>query len=152
MRHRRYRVAVLGAQFVPQLLVDAERDYGAGFMEAGRIIVLRHLVQSQGHVVPRTDPFTRIDCARFQGGRDLACRKIDDDGAEPSQPVIAVIALPSLSALLPRPGRTFGQLVTIFNSRTPCAIAGAGNVAATPATAPARVKKLRRSMGRFLVF
>src|SRR5260370_13033890 len=85
MRHRRYRVAVLGAQFVPQLLVDAERDYGAGFMEAGIIIVLRHLVQSQGHVVPRTDPFTRIDCARFQGGRDLACRKIDDDAAEPSQ-------------------------------------------------------------------
>jgi hypothetical protein len=31
-------------------------------------------------------------------------------------------------------------------------MAGAGNVAATPATAPAWVKKLRRSMARFLGF
>src|SRR5262249_19482394 len=67
-------------------------------------------------------------------------------------PVIAVIARPSLSALLPRPGRPFGQLVTILSSRAPCAMAGAGNVAATPATAPAWVKKLRRSMARFLGF
>src|SRR5215471_17646336 len=67
-------------------------------------------------------------------------------------PVIAVIALPSLSALLPRPGKPFGQLVTILSSRAPCAMAGAGNVADTPATAPARVKKLRLSMARFLWF
>src|SRR5262249_27331588 len=67
-------------------------------------------------------------------------------------PVIAVIARPSLSALLPRPGRPFGQLVTILSSRAPCAMAGAGNVAATPATVPAWVKKLRRSMARFLGF
>src|SRR5262249_36644484 len=57
----------------------------------------------------------------------------------------------SFSAV-PRPGRPFGQLVTIFSSRTPCAMAGAGNVAAAPATAPARVKKPRRSMAHFLVF
>jgi hypothetical protein len=31
-------------------------------------------------------------------------------------------------------------------------MAGAGNVAAAPATAPARVKKLRRSMAHFLWF
>src|SRR5262249_45849811 len=66
--------------------------------------------------------------------------------------VIAVIARPSLSALLPRPGRPFGQLVTILSSWAPCAMAGAGNVAAAPATAPARIKKLRRSMARFLRF
>ena len=58
-------------------------------MEAGVIIELRHLVQSQDHVVPRTDPFTRIDCARFQGGGDFASRKIDDDGAEPPQDLAA---------------------------------------------------------------
>ena len=51
---------------------------------------------------------------------------------------------PSLSALVPRPGSPFGQLVTILSSRAPCAMAGAGNVAATPA--PALTRKLRRSM------
>src|SRR5215471_19361348 len=71
IRQRRYRVAVVGAQSFPQLLVDAERQYGARFMEAGVIIELRYLVQAEDHVVPRTDPFTRVDCARFQGSRDF---------------------------------------------------------------------------------
>src|SRR5260370_32438137 len=58
-------------------------------MEPGVIIELRRLLQSQDHVVPRTDPFTRIDCTRFQGGRDFASRKIDDDGTEPPQDLAA---------------------------------------------------------------
>src|SRR5262249_13440259 len=78
-----------GAQSVPQLLVDAERQYGARFMEAGVIIELRHFVQAQDHVVPRTNPFARVDCARFQGSRDFSPRKIDDDGAEPPQDLAA---------------------------------------------------------------
>src|SRR5262249_46825471 len=78
-----------GAQSFPQLLVDAERQYGARFMEAGVIIELRYLVQAEDHVVPRTDPFTRVDCARFQGSRDFSSRKIDDDGAESPQDLAA---------------------------------------------------------------
>src|SRR6516164_1063843 len=89
IRDRRYGVAIVGGQSVPQLLVDAERQYGARFMEPGVIVELRYLVQSQDHVVPRTGPFARIDRARFQGGRDFASRKIDDDCAKPPQDLAA---------------------------------------------------------------
>src|SRR5262252_1091699 len=85
IRDRRYGVAIVGGQSVPQLLVDAERQYGARFMEPGVIVELRYLVQSQDHVVPRTDPFAGIDRARFQGGRDFASRKVDDNCAKPPQ-------------------------------------------------------------------
>src|SRR5262249_14900774 len=58
-------------------------------------------------------------------------------------PVAAVIACPIRSALLLSPGRPFGQLVAILNSRTPCEIAGAGRAAALAIT-PARSIMLRR--------
>src|SRR5215831_19435695 len=64
-------------------------------------------------------------------------------------PVSAVIERPNLSALVPTPGKPFGQLVTIFNSRTPCAIAGVATVAAAATTVPLRVKNLRRSIALF---
>src|SRR5262249_28476885 len=89
IRQRRYRVAVVGAQSVPQLLVDAERQYGARFMEAGVIIELRHFVQAQDHVVPRTNPFARVDSAHFEGGGDSPPGKIADAGADPRQDLAA---------------------------------------------------------------
>src|SRR5262249_11450125 len=85
IRDRRYGVAIVGGQSVPQHFVDAERQYGARFMEPRVIVELRYLMQSQDHVVPRTDPFAGIDRARFQGGRDFASRKVDADCAEPPQ-------------------------------------------------------------------
>src|SRR5215471_8026346 len=62
-------------------------------------------------------------------------------------PVAAVIACPIRSALLLSPGRPFGQLVAILNSRMPCEIAGAGNAAAAPAAAPAFTIMPRRVIG-----
>src|SRR5215470_13177756 len=59
--------------------------------------------------------------------------------------VAAVIACPNRSALLLSPGRPFGQLVAILNSRMPCEIAGAGKAAA-PAIAPPRSIMRRRLM------
>src|SRR5262245_6970208 len=44
-------------------------------------------------------------------------------------PVTVVIAPAIRSALACKPGRPFGQLVTILNSRMPCESAGVGNVA-----------------------
>src|SRR5262245_14456892 len=58
-------------------------------------------------------------------------------------PVAAVIAFPIRSALLLSPGRPFGQLVAILNSRMSCEIAGVGKAAALAIT-PARSMRLRR--------
>src|SRR6516225_8888189 len=65
-------------------------------------------------------------------------------------PVAAVIACPIRSALLLSPGRPFGQLVAILNSRMPCETAGAGKVAAAAAaprtTMPRRVMEADESL------
>jgi hypothetical protein len=52
----------------------------------------------------------------------------------PSEP--SVMSLPSSSAPVPRPGKFFGQVVTMRHSITPWLMAGVGNAAAAPATTP----------------
>src|SRR5262245_45000348 len=62
-------------------------------------------------------------------------------------PESVVIASATRSAPDCRPGKLFGQVVTILSSRAPCETAGMGNedaAAATPIPAPAT--NLRRSM------
>src|SRR5262249_1869951 len=62
-------------------------------------------------------------------------------------PVATVIARPMRSALVCKPGKSFGQLVASLNSRIPCEIAGAGNAAAAAAAAPAFTIMPRRVIG-----
>src|SRR5262249_31528529 len=81
IRSRRYRVTIVGAQALPQLLVNAQGDGTAWLMKPRIVIELRDLVQPQSHGVPWTDPFAGVDGARFQRSRDLAGRQVDDDSA-----------------------------------------------------------------------
>src|ERR1700746_3808782 len=62
-------------------------------------------------------------------------------------PVAPVSARPIRSALVCKPGKSFGQLVASLNSRMPCEIAGAGNAAAAAAAAPAFTIMPRRVIG-----
>src|SRR5262249_50214870 len=85
IRDRRYGVEIVGGQSVPQLLVYAERQDGARFMEPRLMLKFGYLMQSQDHAVQGPDPFAGTDRARFRGGRDFAPRKVDAACAEPPQ-------------------------------------------------------------------
>src|SRR3546814_10610870 len=68
-------------QGFPQFQADPAAERGSGLVEARIVIVLRHLVEAERKVVPRADPFCRIDGAGLQRLENLAGRQ-RNGGAE----------------------------------------------------------------------
>src|SRR6266436_2290346 len=55
-----------------RLLVEAELVYGTGLVPARVVVEARGIVETELHVVMRSDPFAGVDDAPLEGGVDLA--------------------------------------------------------------------------------
>src|SRR5215813_10085534 len=86
-------------------LVEAELGRRAGLVPAGVVVVSRGLVETENHVVVRTDVLGRIDDPSLEGGIDLARGQRDDRRARSRHDLAAETRDAHLEPLVVMDGR-----------------------------------------------